>query len=107
MEKTNIPDVNELLSYWNEKAEEIKKQSFNDKQGEMISQQFASTFKPFLQMTNTEVDEILFHKVMANLLLALHISFSNYRKEKRSFWSFIFRSSLAKIPKINLEFPKH
>jgi|GEM_PF-3090270 len=76
---------------WQEKIEEIKKQSFDKEQCRYIKNIFEIEKIYFKVDKKTfEVDYFLLQQIETDLDIALEIAFSKFRKEKRGFWSKIF-----------------
>jgi hypothetical protein len=87
-----------VYNFWKEAIPEIKKQSFEREQCFNIKRRFIA------QLIFDDVTDVNFFRdyrfdvLSTELDIALEIAYSNYRKEKRSFWSSIFRSAAKALP---------
>jgi hypothetical protein len=87
-----VDTINGFKKRWIKKSEEIKKQSFDEKQCYSIMVDFLNecmTFNTFKNDTG-EVFVPAFEETKNDLSIALEIAHSNYRKQKKGFWSKIF-----------------
>ena len=83
--------IQDFAERWRKKAEEIKKQSFDREQCQSVMSGFElEKMSLHIYKTDSELGFIEFQEIENDLRLALNIAYSNFRKEKKGFWSKIF-----------------
>ncbi|HUV02885.1 MAG TPA: hypothetical protein VMW67_05520 [Desulfobacteria bacterium] len=84
-----VETIQDFKDRWRKRAEEIKKQSFDREQCQkMISAFELETL--ILRVENGEPNFFKTQEIRTDLIIALEIAYSNFRKEKKGFWSKIF-----------------
>src|SRR3989344_689255 len=87
-----IGHIRDFIGRWQPKIKEIKKTTFDFDQSYWIAEGFLDEAMDLLRATKSEADGIrLFTQLANDLHLALHISYSNFRRENKTFRSYFFR----------------
>jgi len=83
--------IQDFAERWRKKVEEIKKQSFDREQCQSVMSGFEAEGL-WLHIYKADSGWRLpeFQEIGNDLRLALNIAYSNFRKEKKGFWSKIF-----------------
>ena len=83
--------IQDFTERWRKKAEEIKKQSFDREQCQSVMSGFeAEGLWLHIHKADSGWGLPEFQEIANDLRLALNIAYSNFRKEKKGFWSKIF-----------------
>jgi len=88
-----VETLEKFKNRWKKKAEEIKKQVFDRNQCFNIMSDFLEECMVFHVYRQNDSKTPLvpeFEEIRNDLGIALEIAYSNYRKQKRGFWSKIF-----------------
>jgi mRNA-degrading endonuclease YafQ of YafQ-DinJ toxin-antitoxin module len=96
-------DKKRFLLFVKDQAKIIKEQSFDRNQIVTILDHLMREWKAYTKfMDNKQIsDPNLMHEAVSDVLLALQISFSNYRKENKNMWATIFGFGASKLPKLD------